>query len=91
MSDLQRSFAQARLASYPAVPPAAFDGVEEEEEADTFNTELVVDDDDSSASSASSASSTGTIIPSSNQKLFARPQGYLNLKPPLSHAMLTLA
>ncbi len=90
MSDLQRSFAKAKLASYPALPPTTFDEADEEEESDTFNTELVVDDDSSSASSASSASSTGTIIPSSNQKLFARPQGYSNLKLALSHAILTL-
>ncbi|TVY71279.1 Protein phosphatase methylesterase [Lachnellula suecica] len=85
MSDLQRQFAKAKLASYPATMPpaaAAFDEADEEEEVDYFNTELPDapqgDDDSSSASSASSASSTGTIIPSSNQKLFARPQGTPN-------------
>jgi protein phosphatase methylesterase 1 len=76
MSDLQRAFAKAKLASYPANPPIAFDEAEEEEETDGF-TELPVDDDSSSASSASSASSTGTIIPSSNQNLFARPLGHV--------------
>ena len=77
MSDLQRSFAKAKLASYPAAPPTPFDEAEEEEETDAF-TELPVDDDSSSASSASSASSTGTIIPSSNQNLFARPHGFVD-------------
>lgn len=77
MSDLQRQFAKAKLAAYPAAPPIPFNETEEEEEADGF-TELPVDDDSSSASSASSASSTGTIIPSSNQNLFARPLGSPN-------------
>lgn len=84
MSDLQRAFAKAKLSSYPAtMPPTApfieEDEEEETEETDYFNVEsadLHHDDDSSSASSASSASSTGTIIPSQNQKLFARPQGY---------------
>jgi protein phosphatase methylesterase 1 len=58
------------------MPPVMFDEAEEEEHADRLDTELQQQDDDSSsASSASSASSTGTIIPSQNQKLFARPQG----------------
>ena len=71
MSDLQRAFAKANLSSFP---PPEFD--EADEETDTV-AELQVEDDSSSASSASSASSTGTIIPSSTQKLFARPQGYV--------------
>lgn len=80
MSDLQRAFAKAKLSSFPATmpPPAPFIEADEEEETDTFDVEsaeLHHDDDSSSASSASSASSTGTIIPSQNQKLFARPQG----------------
>ena len=74
MSDLRRQFAKAKLATYPAIPPIPYNEAEEEEEPDGL-TELAVDDDSSSASSASSASSTGTIIPSSNQNLFARPQG----------------
>jgi hypothetical protein len=84
MSDLQRAFAKAKLSTYPANPPIPFEEAEEgeeeeeeeeeKEETDGF-AELPVDDDSSSASSASSASSTGTIIPSSNQNLFARPQG----------------
>jgi len=78
MSDLQKTFAKAKLASYPAtMPPELFPVAvaAAEEETDHFDTELPQDDDSSSASSASSASSTGTIIPSQNQKLFARPQG----------------
>ncbi|CZT47998.1 probable protein phosphatase methylesterase 1 [Rhynchosporium secalis] len=79
MSDLQRSFAKAKLASYPAtMPPIPFRESEQDEESDHFNTELPIDDDSSSASSASSASSTGTIIPSRNENLFARPQGSPN-------------
>ncbi|CZS91110.1 probable protein phosphatase methylesterase 1 [Rhynchosporium agropyri] len=79
MSDLQRSFAKAKLASYPAtMPPIPFRESEQDEESDHINTELPIDDDDSSASSASSASSTGTIIPSRNENLFARPQGSPN-------------
>ncbi|EKD20711.1 protein phosphatase methylesterase 1 [Drepanopeziza brunnea f. sp. 'multigermtubi' MB_m1] len=79
MSGLQRSFAKAKLASYPAtMPPLSQDVDEPEEEPDQFDTELAQDDDSSSASSASSASSTGTIIPSQNQKLFARPKGSPN-------------
>jgi len=73
MSSLQREFAKAKLSQFPI----HFDETEEEEERDGFG-ELPVDDDSSSASSASSASSTGTIIPSSNQNLFARPQGTPN-------------
>jgi hypothetical protein len=81
MSELQKAYAKAKLASYPPNPPIPFDEAEEEEETGSLS-ELPVDDDSSSASSASSASSTGTIIPSSNQNLFARPQGfvYLSLK-----------
>jgi protein phosphatase methylesterase 1 len=78
MSDLQKAYAKAKLARYPANPPIPFDEAEEEEENDGF-AEHPVDDDSSSASSASSASSTGTIIPSSNQNLFARPQGSVHL------------
>lgn len=82
MSDLQRSFAKAKLASYPAtLPPPFSEAGEDEDETDDGNTDIPQDDDSSSASSASSASSTGTIIPSQNQKLFARPQG---LTAPLS-------
>jgi protein phosphatase methylesterase 1 len=61
------------LASFPATAPPIFNEADEEEETDTFDARLSLDDD---SSSASSASSTGTVIPSSNQKLFARPQGF---------------
>lgn len=79
MSDLQRQFARAKLAGFPAIAPIPFNEADEEEETDHFETGLSLgpppDDDSSSASSASSASSTGTVIPSSDQRLFARPQG----------------
>lgn len=76
MSDLQKSFAKAKLGVYPTNPPTPFDEAKEGEDEFGGLSELPVDDDSSSASSASSASSTGTIIPSSNQNLFARPQGF---------------
>ncbi|KAJ8070263.1 hypothetical protein OCU04_000646 [Sclerotinia nivalis] len=74
MSDLQRSFVKPKL---PKFAPPMFNEADEEEEIDIPGElpDLPVDDD---SSSASSASSTGTIIPSSNQKLFARPQGIPN-------------
>ncbi|CAG8977319.1 hypothetical protein HYALB_00009190 [Hymenoscyphus albidus] len=80
MSDLQRQFARAKLAGFPATAPVLFDEADEEE-TDHFDTGLGLGhapapDDDSS--SASSASSTGTVIPSSDQTLFARPQGSPN-------------
>ena len=78
MSELQKSFAKAKMAGLPPMPPESF--FEEEEETDGF-TELPVDhpdDDSSSASSASSASSTGTIKPTVQKKLFARPMGYVS-------------
>lgn len=76
MSDLQRSFVKPKLAKFA---PPEFNEADEEEEIDTPSElpDTPIDDDSSSASSASSASSTGTIIPSSNQKLFARPQGFV--------------
>ncbi|KAI5466012.1 protein phosphatase methylesterase 1 [Mariannaea sp. PMI_226] len=72
MSDLQRAWAKGKL----GLQADAFNELEEELETDLLP-ELPepVDDDSSSASSASSVSSTGTVIPSPNQKLFARPQG----------------
>jgi protein phosphatase methylesterase 1 len=78
MSDLQRSFAKAKLATFPQ-PPVVYDEVEEEQADGIGELPEAVDDDSSSASSASSASSTGTIIPSSDQRLFARPQGFAAL------------
>ncbi|KAF7958641.1 hypothetical protein EAE96_002180 [Botrytis aclada] len=82
MSDLQRSFVKPKL---PKFAPPEFNEADEEEEEEEEEEEgvdipselpdLPIDDD---SSSASSASSTGTIIPSSNQNLFARPQGVPN-------------
>lgn len=75
MSDLQRSFAKAKLAALPPMlPPEPF-AEEEEEEIDGF-TELPIDHTSDDSSSASSASSTGTIRPTATKNLFARPTGY---------------
>lgn len=92
MSDLQRSFAKAKLAGLPFEPPLPRDQLLEEEETEDGdpgeeNDELnplpessSADDDSSSASSASSASSTGTIRPSPSKHLFARPnKGFVNV------------
>ena len=85
MSDLQRSFAKAKLAGLPFEPPLPPDDLleegEEEEDGEGEGEnddpkplpESAQDDDSSSASSASSASSTGTIRPSPSKHLFARP------------------
>jgi len=75
MSDLQKSFAKAKLAGLPPMPPEPL--FDEEEETDGF-TELPVDHPDDDSSSASSASSTGTIKPTVQEKLFARPMGYIS-------------
>lgn len=82
MSELQRSFAKAKLAALPFQPPLPPEYTEEDEEnyeeedEDEFgdlrpSPDLSQDDD---SSSASSASSTGTIIPSPSKNLFARPK-----------------
>ncbi|KAG8526907.1 uncharacterized protein KY384_008336 [Bacidia gigantensis] len=70
MSELQRSFARAKLAGLPFEPPIPINDLSDEEDQDGLD-ELrplpersSLDDDSSSASSASSASSTGTIRPS---------------------------
>lgn len=70
MSDLQRAWARAKL----GIQNDMFNELDEEEAETDQLSELpeAVDDD---SSSASSVSSTGTVIPSPNQKLFARPQG----------------
>lgn len=81
MSDLQRSFAKAKLAGLPAMPPEPF--FEEEEEETDALPELPVDHPDDDSSSASSASSTGTIKPTVQKKLFARPTGYICFDPAL--------
>ena len=92
MSDLQRSFAKAKLAGLPFEPPlppnALQELYEEDEEEDEDEDEdendalkplpeSIPDDDSSSASSASSASSSGTIRPSPSKHLFARPKGFV--------------
>jgi hypothetical protein len=75
MSDLQRSFAKSKLAGLPSIPPEPFFEEEEEEEETDGLTDLPVDHPDDDSSSASSASSTGTIKPTFQKKLFARPIG----------------
>ncbi|KAI4247688.1 MAG: hypothetical protein L6R40_001274 [Gallowayella cf. fulva] len=89
MSELQKSFAKAKLASMPREPllvPAAF--AEEDENAEEQTDELqplpesAQDEDSSSTSSTSSASSTGTIRPNSKH-LFARTTGLRPGKKPL--------
>ena len=91
MSDLQRSFAKAKISGLPFHPPpvpfAPLD-VPIEDEAEEEYDEDEFDDDalrplpspsaisEDDSSSASSASSTGTIRPSASKRLFARPKGY---------------
>ncbi|KAI9745222.1 MAG: Protein phosphatase methylesterase 1 [Claussenomyces sp. TS43310] len=70
MSDLQKSFAKAKLATLPPVLPDTFDEQEEVE----MQAELPEPQSDDS-SSASSASSTGTVKPTVAKNLFARPVG----------------
>jgi protein phosphatase methylesterase 1 len=79
MSDLQRSFAKAKLAGLPFEPPNQLLDNDEEDELDDLKPlpDSTQDDDSSSASSASSASSTGTIRPSPSKHLFARPKGFV--------------
>lgn len=81
MSDLQRSFAKAKLAGLPFEPPLPPNQLEEDDEVDFDDLkplpESTQDDDSSSASSASSASSTGTIRPLPSKHLFARPKGFV--------------
>lgn len=89
MSDLQRSFAKAKLAHLPFELPLLSseeegDKKEGEEEKDAniegddeFDECLPSSPDlaqDDDSSSASSASSTGTIVPSPSKNLFARPK-----------------
>ncbi|KAL6869680.1 Protein phosphatase methylesterase 1 [Amphichorda felina] len=75
MSELQRAWARSKL----GLPGESFIEADEEQEQDQVpelpeHPEHPEHPDDDS-SSASSVSSTGTIIPSPNQRLFARPQG----------------
>ena len=86
MSELQRSFAKAKLAGLPYEPPLPINDLpedDEDEEADNLKPlpEQNQDDDSSSASSASSASSTGTIRPSPSKHLFARHRGFVVVPP----------
>ncbi|KAL9014922.1 MAG: hypothetical protein Q9173_000427 [Seirophora scorigena] len=78
MSELQRSFAKAKLAGLPTEPPLPPNALIERNEFDEEDTDELQarpdseqDEDSSSASSASSASSTGTIRP--NKLLKALP------------------
>lgn len=77
MSGLQRAWARSKLGLSNEPFGHSRDDErtigEEEEETDELPSLPEHMDDDSS--SASSVSSTGTVIPSPNQKLFARPQG----------------
>ncbi|KAI9680007.1 MAG: Protein phosphatase methylesterase 1 [Caeruleum heppii] len=74
MSDLQRSFAKAKLAHLPPMPPDLVSEEDVEAEEDDQIMAMHHHPDDDSSSSASSASSTGTIIPTPSQNLFARPK-----------------
>ena len=86
MSDLQRSFAKAKLAhlpfELPLLPSEEGEENEEEDEERDANEDVAFGDwraspdpaQDDDSSSASSASSTATIIPSPNKNLFARPK-----------------
>lgn len=97
MSELQKRWAKARVDPMASTPQ--FDEADEQQ-APTYQTQQQPKDyleetgtvpelpelpeDDSS--SASSASSTGTIVPSVQQNLFARPQGFglsINASPAL--------
>lgn len=91
MSELQRAWARQKV----GLPSDAIHGESEEQEFDEVPElpehpqEHPPDDDSSSASSASSVSSTGTIIPSPNQRLFARPQGCVGVL--IARLRLTIA
>ncbi|CAH0026622.1 unnamed protein product [Clonostachys rhizophaga] len=68
MSELQRAWARQKV----GFPQDVF--IEEDEYQESDQLGDLPDQMDDDSSSASSVSSTGTIIPSPNQKLFARPQ-----------------
>lgn len=70
MSDLQRVWARSKL----GIQNGMLSEEDEEVGGDTLPELPEIVDDNSS--SASSVSSTGTVIPSPNQNLFARPLGY---------------
>ena len=75
MSELQRAWAKSKL-GMSNEPLHEF-----EEEQETDQVPELPDGIDDDSSSASSVSSTGTVIPSPNQKLFARPLGYCLIHP----------
>ena len=82
MSDLQRSFAKAKLSTLPAEPPVPlYEDIEEEDDEVGEDQFLPLPSPgaqtDDSSSSASSASSAGTIKPSPSKHLFARPKGFV--------------
>ncbi|CAG9971567.1 unnamed protein product [Clonostachys byssicola] len=70
MSELQRAWARQKV----GFPQDVF--IEEDEYQESDQLGDLPDQMDDDSSSASSVSSTGTIIPSPNQKLFARPQSF---------------
>lgn len=65
MSELQKSFAKAKLAKLPPEAPRILDGGSSMDPLQETGHE---EEDDSS-----SASSTGTAVPSPTKQLFARP------------------
>ena len=91
MSDLQRSFAKAKLSNLPFDPPMPLnttlpenmldeEGVNEAEDGTLKplpGSISTAKDDDSS--SASSTSSTGTIMPEPSKHLFAGSKGFVSL------------
>ena len=81
MSELQRSFAKAKLAGLPLEPPLPQSennlALVEEENSDELQS-FPDSGQDEDSSSASSASSTGTIRPNS-KNLFARPTGFVHV------------
>lgn len=71
MSELQKSFAKAKLSQLPPQPAPIFD--EREELEDDVN-DLPPTSPNDSSSSASSVDSTVTIVPSDTRNLFERPR-----------------
>ncbi|KAF4123918.1 hypothetical protein GMORB2_5634 [Geosmithia morbida] len=78
MSELQRAWARSKVGlPAEATNTTILDETPEEQVEEDDDDELpeLPEHPDDDSSSASSMSSTGTVIPSPNQKLFARPQG----------------
>lgn len=74
MSDLQKSFAKAKLGKLPPEPPPIWN----EPAQHPPNSPSSMHDHDDDSSSTSSVSSAGTVTPSPTQHLFARPgRGYV--------------